>query len=190
MYQTRHTLLVTFHGCDEQVRDELLLGKKMLRKSKNLWDWLGHGIYFWENNYIRAYEWAVELKKRGKIEKPSVVGAILSLGNCLDLSDAKFISQLSTGYENLKHISEVLPVNKNYYLRNLDCAVIEAVHRIRKEQALSSYDSVRSAFPEGNEVYPTAGFFDKNHIQICVRNPNCIKGFFLPRENDPQLPPV
>ena len=21
----------------------------------------------------------------------------------------------------------------------------------------------------------------KNHIQICIRNPNCIKGFFIPR---------
>jgi len=26
-----------------------------------------------------------------------------------------------------------------------------------------------------------AGLFAKSHIQICVRNPNCIKGFFMPR---------
>ena len=35
---------------------------------------------------------------------------------------------------------------------------------------------------EGDELYPGAGFHDKNHIQICIRNPNCIKGFFIPRE--------
>ncbi|HYE54151.1 MAG TPA: hypothetical protein VD996_04880 [Chitinophagaceae bacterium] len=25
------------------------------------------------------------------------------------------------------------------------------------------------------------GFHEKNHIQLCIRNPNCIKGYFLPR---------
>jgi len=42
------------------------------------------------------------------------------------------------------------------------------------------YDSVRGVFVEGNELYPTAGFRDKNHIQIAIKNPECIKGFFLP----------
>ncbi len=27
---------------------------------------------------------------------------------------------------------------------------------------------------------PTAGFYTKNHIQLCVRNPDCIKGYFRP----------
>jgi hypothetical protein len=25
---------------------------------------------------------------------------------------------------------------------------------------------------------------EKNHIQIAIRNPNCIKGYFLPKEPD------
>ncbi len=33
-------------------------------------------------------------------------------------------------------------------------------------------------------LYPEAGLTEKNHIQICIRNPNCIKSFFLPRELD------
>ena len=33
-----------------------------------------------------------------------------------------------------------------------------------------------------------AGFAEKNHIQICVCNPNCIKGYFLPREIDMKYP--
>ncbi|TSA32147.1 MAG: hypothetical protein D4R64_16610 [Porphyromonadaceae bacterium] len=41
--------------------------------------------------------------------------------------------------------------------------------------------SVRGVFFEGKELYPNSGFREKNHIQICVRNPNCIKGYFLPR---------
>jgi|GEM_PF-72246 hypothetical protein len=52
----------------------------------------------------------------------------------------------------------------------------------------TNYDSVRGVFWEGEELYPGAGFLEKNHIQICVRNPNCIKGFFLPREIDKNYP--
>lgn len=63
-------------------------------------------------------------------------------------------------------------------LRNLDCAVIENVHRNTK----SKFDSVRGVFVEGDKLYQGAGFNRKNHIQICIRNPNCIKGYFIPRE--------
>ena len=31
-------------------------------------------------------------------------------------------------------------------------------------------------------LYDGAGFLDKTHIQICIRNPNCIKGYFIPRK--------
>ena len=43
---------------------------------------------------------------------------------------------------------------------------------------------MKGVFWEGDKLYLEAGFTEKNHIQICIRNPNCIKGFFLPRELD------
>jgi hypothetical protein len=51
--------------------------------------------------------------------------------------------------------------------------------RKKKEKA---FDSVRGVFVEGKELYPSAGFREKNHIQLCIRNPNCIKGYFHPQE--------
>ena len=48
----------------------------------------------------------------------------------------------------------------------------------------TAYDSVRGVFWEGDDLYPGAGFKEKNHIQIAIINPNCIKGFFLPRDVD------
>jgi hypothetical protein len=50
--------------------------------------------------------------------------------------------------------------------------------------ATKKFDSVRGVFWEGKELYPGAGFMERNHIQICLRNPNCIKGFFIPRAFD------
>ena len=68
--------------------------------------------------------------------------------------------------------------------------VIETVHTLKKQAGQSSFDSVRGVFFEGEEIYPNASFRVKDHIQICVRNPNCIKGFFLPRELDFHFPKV
>lgn len=82
---------------------------------------------------------------------------------------------------------KTLYINKIYLLpefliRKLDCAVIQTAHQISKQAVGSSYDSVRGVFWEGKPLYKGAGFKEKNHIQICVCNPNCIKGYFRPRK--------
>jgi hypothetical protein len=59
--------------------------------------------------------------------------------------------------------------------------VIQTVHLINQDANKRAFDSVRGVFWEGKPLYPNAGFAEKNHIQICVCNPNCIKGYFLPR---------
>jgi len=43
-------------------------------------------------------------------------------------------------------------------------------------------DTVRGVFTEGEPLYENAGFRNKTHIQICVMNPKCIKGYFFPRD--------
>ncbi len=53
-------------------------------------------------------------------------------------------------------------------------------HILAEEQGVT-FDSVRAAFWEGKDLYPNAGFKKQNHIQIAIRNPDCIKGIFLPR---------
>lgn len=86
--------------------------------------------------------------------------------------------------------SQKLPVNipkgtlNELMLRKLDCAVIETLHKVRRDENLREFDSVRGVFWEGQELYPNAGFREKDHIQLCIRNPNCIKGFFYPRKSD------
>ena len=100
------------------------------------------------------------------------------------------LETLKQAYDSLLEIcakaNVEVPQNKNVgnntdlLKRNLDCAVIEMVHGLNKENSKKQFDSVRGLFIEGKELYPNAGFNEKNHIQICVRNPNCIKGYFCP----------
>ena len=84
-------------------------------------------------------------------------------------------------------------IYKDKILRDLDCEVIEFMHtKILKnakadmqDKGFSNYkifDSTRGVFTEGGPAFDGAGIFAKSHIQICIRNLNCIKGFFLPRK--------
>ena len=203
MYSTRPGLVLGFHGCDESIAMKVLAGEMFLKRSVNSYDWLGHGIYFWENSPSRAMEFALHLKKfsnrsKGRIVKPAVIGAVIDLGVCLDLLDFDNLKMLKTAYEMLNSTLNCidLPENKSIggigdlLLRDLDCAVIETLHTMREDSNQPSFNSIRGVFYEGEELYPNAGFRDKDHIQICIRNPNCIKGFFLPRKIDDDYPNV
>jgi hypothetical protein len=201
MYSTLPHFVLGFHGCDKTIADEIIShSSKHLERSTNEYDWLGHGIYFWENNPARALEYANLLKNNPKrtskgkkpIKTPAVVGAIIDLGYCLNLLEAHSLGVVKQGYRSLHELRKSsgsdMPQNigtkgsKDLLLRNLDCAVIEAVHAYNKSAEKPVYDTVRGMFIEGKPIYRGAGIFEKSHIQICVRNPNCIKGYFHPRQ--------
>ncbi len=196
MYSTLPAFILGFHGCDKTVGEKIIDGAKNMKRSQNDYDWLGHGAYFWENNPARALEYAKLLKnkphsQRNIIKTPFVVGAIIDLGHCFNLLETDSLNYLKNGYEVLKQSQpNEMPKNKDPFgtgdllLRELDCAVIEMLHLFNIEKQKREYDTVRGVFTEGKELYPNAGFKEKNHIQICVRYPNCIKGFFRVRKSD------
>lgn len=196
MYSSLPNIIIGFHGCDKKVFEKILYKHEPFKSSTNDYDWLGNGMYFWEQNLERAWEWAKSgvTNPKLKIETPAVIGAVIDLGFCLNLLDSNHIQILKNQYEILKTRMSIsdkkLPVNKNrkgnddLLLRYLDCAVIEDLHRYRADTKEKPYDSVRGVFFEGKPIYDTSGFMEQSHIQICVRNPNCIKGFFAPKDID------
>lgn len=190
MYTNTH-LVFGFHGCDISIAEKILKSDtEELAKSDNPYDWLGTGIYFWENDPVRALEYAKELQGKSyvksKISTPAVVGAIIDLKNCLNLLNRKYLKLLEESYIRLKILHENANLNmpendEKLSRRFLDRAVIELIHSKTHDLDNTDFDTVRSVFWEGNDLYPNAGFKSKNHIQICVRNHNCIKGYFRPR---------
>ncbi|WP_234851529.1 hypothetical protein [Sinorhizobium meliloti] len=78
-----------YHGCDKAVGMAALNGASPLLPSEKAYDWLGSGIYFWENDPERALEWATQKAESGAYKEPFVLGAIIDLGNCLDLITRK-----------------------------------------------------------------------------------------------------
>ena len=193
LYKKQPGFVLGFHGCDESLGKKVIAGKAHLQPSGNKHDWLGDGIYFWESSPQRALQWAHDAMARpettkGKIKKPFVVGAIIDLGNCCSLFDADALAELREAHEVLQIAHDIegtpMPTNKggqpDYALRYLDCAVIELMHEIREESNLPRYDTVRAAFGEGEALYAGTNLTAKHHIQIAVRDPECIKGYFLP----------
>lgn len=177
------------------VRDRVIQGKATLKPSANRYDWLGPGMYFWQSNYERALDFARNPPGRTRIEKPAVLGAVFSLGNCLDLTDKRFIDLLKRTFNWVREIHSAaaitLPQNRNIgatkdrLLRELDCLIINYLHIEREVKDTIPFDTVRGVFIEGAPIYEGAGFHEKTHVQVCIRNPNCIKGFFLPRTEHP-----
>ncbi len=176
--------MLGYHGCDRSVAEALLAGAAFAA-SQNDWDWLGSGIYFWEANPLRGLEFAQEWQARGKIDDPYVVGAVLDLGSCLDLMTSTGIAAVKAAHadflEYTAAASKRAPTNRggdDALLRELDCAVINHLHHVREAARLAPFDSVNGVFIEGGQIYEGAGFYNKTHVQICIRRPDCIKGVF------------
>ncbi|MBC7604602.1 MAG: hypothetical protein H7255_18335 [Ramlibacter sp.] len=191
MYQRLPSWVLGFHGTDEAtVKRVLNSARRDLRPSLNNYDWLGDGIYFWENDPARALSFIHEKMSRlGDKRKPAVIGAVIDFGLCMNLVDQASIQELSAAYKDLKSdyatVGLALPENKgrtdDLLFRHLDKAVFDQVHELRELGELPPYQTVRSPFLEGEPLYPNTFFHAKTHIQIAVRDPACIKGYFLPR---------
>lgn len=142
-------------------------------------------------------EWANAKVARGDYKEPFVIGAVIDLGNCLDLlvrENLELVKDAANSFAEVQMTSGyVMPVNKSaprdpspdLVLRYLDCAVVNHLHSIiegpDRPEGIEPFDTVRGLFGEGIELFPGSGFKDKTHSQIAVRNPDCIKGIFLPR---------
>lgn len=194
MYSSKPSIVYGFHGMDRDAAIRILNQEDDFKHSNNNYDWLGNGVYFWENNLERAKQYA-ELnsqRKSSSIQTPFVLGAVIELDNCLDLLDQKSNDFLKLAFEQLKmelaKEGKLMPKNRSFgkndfdfKARELDCAVIRYACELAAAEG-QPFDSVRAAFIEGTPLYDGARFFSESHIQLAVTNPNCIKGIFLPRE--------
>jgi hypothetical protein len=180
--------LIGFHGCERDVAERVFAGETHLNSSENDYDWLGSGIYFWVDSYERAIDWARSSKK---IKDPYVVGAFIDPGYCLNLTDFGVNDELKRAFSLLKSTfdcaGESLPKNSTSHhntlmVRRLDCAVINYLHQLRDEQDLSAFNTVYGVFEEGDSLFEGSALKERTHVQIAVRTPASILGYFRPQQ--------
>lgn len=195
MHKLSASFVLGYHGCDQAVGERLLRNEDF-RFSQNDYDWLGEGIYFWEANPLRGLQFAQEVAAREpkRIKRPFVVGAILDLGYCLDLTTSAGLQMVKDAFQSLSDFHRTanrpMPVNFPERLKHpLDCQVINHLHKIHASDGRPPIDSIKAIFQEPPKLYPGSIFMEKNHIQIAVRNIDCIKGVFrVPKKHlDPSV---
>jgi len=199
------SFVLGYHGCEKQIAEKILLGDAFKLSEKDF-DWLGPGAYFWEGDPVRADEWATHRDPPRDFKEPYVIGAVIDLRNCLDLTTREGIAALSFSYRSFEAGQRkgrlAMPVNEDMkfgrqgdkLLRRLDCAVIQHLHKNIDDgldvwiaggrigpMPPERFDTVRGMFPEGEQAYEGAGFQTHTHTQIAVRTPDCIVGVFRVR---------
>lgn len=166
-------VVTAYHGTSAAAAAEICATNRILY-SRNSWDWLGWGSYFWEDGPHRAWEWATA--QFG--DQAAVVSVPVRLGKCLNLCDGSQHPVVRMGYERIRseyeRLGRELPTNKADLRRPLDCLVLNFVCT----ELLRGVDTVRASFQEGKDVYPGSAFTANSHVHLCVRRESAFAGPF------------
>ncbi len=192
-------LILAYHGCDVTVRDQLVSRQlNSLTPSANRYDWLGDGIYFFEGDVERALAFAQSacdeperLLSAKPIVEPTVVGAILCVARCWDMMGVAGRNEFQVALAALGEAEEERgvdmpmndaadPLEEVSLVRSLDCAVFNMGHKLREDRGELPYQAVRAAFYQGRRIVESSEFRKGSHIQLAVRDPSCVLGWFLP----------
>ena len=114
-----------------------------------------------------------------------MVGAVLRFSSILDVSTQSGIEAFRLAYQSLQASGVPLrknrrsaPTDTDIIVRALDRQVFKYLHEMFADQGLPPVDAVRGAFPQGDAVAPTSAIFANSHVQIALRNPRCVLGWF------------
>ncbi len=183
-------MTVFYHGTTKRIALKIFSERRFL-ESRNEYDWLGPGVYFYQECPEKALFWAEEfsIKEKFSNEMPAVIEVDVSLAKTLDLAGSKALATLQTFAKTQKKISIA---QSNPILRTIDNVrkkifsgtvinhnkfvgynkddynlVLDLIAYLNEEDAVS-FDSVRAVFWEGMEIRKGSYFFDHANIQLCI----------------------
>jgi hypothetical protein len=198
MNDSNDTIVFGYHGTILPSAIDIVT-KKNFKRSKNEYDWLGDGAYFFQDAPLRAWLWAKrEAKRQGS--EPAVVEAEIYLGECIDLLDIHWAHIVRVYHQTMVRTKSLAtqkaPIirtqprpdflieeeepryeEKGVGRNKLDREVLNLTVQRLYEDASRIIDSVRAAFQEGHPLYETSFLYDRSHVQIAVRDiDKCIIG--------------
>lgn len=178
------TLIKGYHGTSLRVAEKLCDGSLSWRRSSNEGDWLGSGIYFFQDGPSRAMAWA-RAELEGTSEVPAVIESELDLSCCFDLLDlndfyvlrerARVADELFDipaqeellvrgGRAKPPHLGTPLKMRNRW-----DRFIIDfCIESLALERSITC---VRSAFLWGHAVGPVSFLFNWSRVEIAVREP-------------------
>ncbi|WP_026432934.1 hypothetical protein [Paracidovorax oryzae] len=155
-------IVLAYHGCDITTRDGFVRGQIKPKISKNQYDWLGDGLYFFESDWGRALKLAQtshlhpsRLLTKKPIATPAVVGAVLDVDRWFDLTTQAGIGDFTKAAKAIGKASAergttspenqpAFPGDQDLLHRGFDRAACEMVHTFRAaahDEALIAQDT-------------------------------------------------
>ena len=178
-----------YHGTTLAVAEAIVDRAEPFRPSGDrLGHWLGRGIYFWEENEIRARFWAngraLQEARDGVAPLPAVIVADIDLSQCLDLCQPRWHRAIRRLGEGLSIPAQHGPVlrsaraNTRFTIADYDMdpltegmngadeRVIDALHaKVSSHQRVTTK---RGAFQVGRQLHSNSYLFEEGHVQIAV----------------------
>jgi hypothetical protein len=167
-----------YHGTSQTKAESILADG--FRLSDNNYDWLGTGIYFFQDAPLRANQWATQQYP----EEPAVICARLRLENCIDLFDVGWQPLLKAVYNDFvnEYLSDGQPLPaqnpESSKAHRLDCAFLNYSVKFLAKLGQTA-ESIRASFVEGERLFPDSAIFDLAHVQVVIKNPKLIQALYL-----------
>jgi hypothetical protein len=163
-------------------------------RSRNEYDWLGDGIYFFQDAPLRALLYAEKKASSQAGEEPAIIAARFKLETCLDLLDVGATNYLRKIHEasseadqpplpSQRRISILHKPRENIVVGRgrstritlarrhlLDRVIVNRTVMAVQQKFRRKVDAVRCAFVDGRPPYPTSWLYDLAHVQVCVRS--------------------
>lgn len=156
---------IGYHGTSDAAARRIL--SSGFEISRNDYDWLGDGAYFFQDAPLRALEWA---RQRFGADG-AVIGAEIDLRDCVDFLDVSWERAIEDVYgrfvQQLNRVGLRVP-RQTSGAHRLDRAVINYLAAEMHTRGIV-YRSVRAAFAEGEPLYPGSALLRRAHVQIAVR---------------------
>ena len=110
--------IIVYHTNDVKRSEEFLTNNKYIIISEDL-DWLGKGMYFWDNISNAKY-WIQ--KKKKDYEEIMITESIIALDENLDLTDDSILIRIEELWKEfcIKEKETIDNINHNIYLKNPD----------------------------------------------------------------------
>ena len=159
-----------YHGTSMDAAIEII--ESGFKPSNNDYDWLGEGVYFWQDAPIRAKQWAQSVYP----QQPAVIKSLIRLDNCIDLLDVGWIPSIRALYNRFveDYQSSNLPLPTQNPGRSkahrLDRTFFDYAVETINLSSTRKVETIRSVFVEGENIYPSSAIYDLAHVQIAVRN--------------------
>ncbi len=187
IFQDYHRTVIGYHGTRRRTALRLVTGEQAFEHSRQPYDWLGHGVYFWEYAPQQAWAWA---KKRYGTEDIAVVASMIRLGSCFDLLDPINAARVRAYFDRMRTEAAFTgsPLPRNFNARKyFDCHVLEYAYEAFEKEEHEIVDTCRGVYvPTGRSkrLWPNSWLSAEAHVQLCVRNPSCVLGTWLVRPRD------